>query len=75
MAADQEQFFRILSTLLSPDNNVRSQAEVSKLNNLLKIYSLDLQLIERQSILSLKKQLEIFHTTCSFQTVLLSNLL
>lgn len=29
MAADQEQFFRILSTLLSSDNNVRSQAEVS----------------------------------------------
>lgn len=30
MAADQEQFFRILSSLLSTDNNVRSQAEVSK---------------------------------------------
>ena len=29
MAADQEQFSQILTTLLSTDNTVRSQAEVS----------------------------------------------
>lgn len=29
MAADQEQFYQILTTLLSTDNNIRSQAEVS----------------------------------------------
>lgn len=30
MAADKEQFYQILNTLLSTDNNIRSQAEVSK---------------------------------------------
>lgn len=31
MAADQEQFYQILTTLLSTDNNIRTQAEVSPL--------------------------------------------
>lgn len=28
MAADQEQFYQILNTLLATDNEIRSQAEV-----------------------------------------------
>lgn len=30
MAADQEQFYQILNTLLSTDNDIRTQAEVRK---------------------------------------------
>lgn len=31
MAADQEQFYQLLATLLSTDNTIRTQAEVSKI--------------------------------------------
>lgn len=31
MAGDQAQFFQLLNTLLSTDNDIRSQAEVSKI--------------------------------------------